>query len=96
MKSIPFEDVFSIKKHLAGDEAHLGALVRGMFPADFNIMQRQAPLRTVMAPANLNETCFCVDSRRRWPLSRRKHLPEICWNRYNPGAENHYTGMRSP
>lgn len=34
MKSIPFEDVFSIKKHLAGDEAHLGALVRGMFPAD--------------------------------------------------------------
>lgn len=29
--------------------------------------------------------CCCEDSRRRWPLSRSKHLSEIGWNWYNPG-----------
>ncbi len=75
VKCAPFEDVaFSIKNSWL-HEARLEALVRGMFQADFNIVQQPAPsLTALIAPTNLNEMCCCVDSRRRWPLSRSKHL----------------------
>lgn len=43
------------------------------------------PLPHFNSTTNLNEMCCCEDSRRRWPLSRSKHLSEIGWNWYNPG-----------